>query len=204
MSNLTDADYQHIRDNCNYWRNYGDIDDSWATVFSIIDFYRQHVTTFAKFHGPGGWFDPDMLMIGNQGLSFEQSKTQMAFWSLWSAPLLMSNDLRRIRPEFKRILQNKHLIAVNQDSLGIMGHVVVADAQAEKQVWVKQLSPDANGQTPYIVLYFNYNTLGVPYYVSVILFVRKLQNLTENFSLDVLPVVKADSGTKNWPQIQCA
>ena len=51
----------------------------------------------------------------------------MAFWCLWSAPLLMSNDLRDIKPEFKAILQNKHVIAVNQDPLGIMGHVVVSN-----------------------------------------------------------------------------
>ena len=88
--------------------------------------------------GPGGWFDPDMLVIGelvqskipnqnhftfsgNDGLSYEQSKTQMAFWCLWSAPLLMSNDLRTIKQEHKEILQNKHLISVNQDPLGKMG-----------------------------------------------------------------------------------
>jgi alpha-N-acetylgalactosaminidase len=69
-------------------------------------------------HGPGSWNDPDMLIIGNYGLSYEQSKTQMALWAMMSAPLIMSVDLREIKPYFKDILQNKNLIGINQDALG--------------------------------------------------------------------------------------
>lgn len=61
------------------------------------------------------------LIIGNFGLSYEQSKTQMALWAILAAPLLMSVDLRTIRPEYKAILQNKKIIAVDQDPLGIQG-----------------------------------------------------------------------------------
>ena len=71
--------------------------------------------------GPGHWNDPDMLIIGNFGLSYEQSKTQMAIWAILAAPLLMSVDLRTIRSEYKAILQNKKIIAVDQDPLGIQG-----------------------------------------------------------------------------------
>jgi hypothetical protein len=51
-------------------------------------------------------------------LSYEQSKTQMALWAILAAPLLMSVDLRTIRPEYKAILQNRKIIAVDQDVLG--------------------------------------------------------------------------------------
>lgn len=61
------------------------------------------------------------LIIGNFGLSYEQSKTQMALWAILAAPLLMSVDLRSIRPEYKAILQNRKIIAVDQDLLGIQG-----------------------------------------------------------------------------------
>lgn len=61
------------------------------------------------------------LIIGNFGLSYEQSKSQMAMWAIFAAPLLMSVDLRTIRPEYKAILQNQAVIAVNQDPLGIQG-----------------------------------------------------------------------------------
>ena len=46
-----------------------------------------------------------------------------------SSPLLMSNDLRDLKPEYKKLLQNKDVIAVNQDKLGQMakfhGRVVI-------------------------------------------------------------------------------
>ena len=61
------------------------------------------------------------LIVGNFGLSYEQSKTQMAMWAIFAAPLLMSVDLRTIKPDYKAILQNKKIITVNQDKLGIQG-----------------------------------------------------------------------------------
>ena len=61
------------------------------------------------------------LIIGNFGLSYEQCKTQMAMWAIFAAPLLMSVDLRTIKPDYKAILQNRHIISVNQDRLGIQG-----------------------------------------------------------------------------------
>lgn len=65
-----------------------------------------------------------MLIIGNFGLSLDQSKAQMAIWAILAAPLLMSNDLDKIRPEFREILQNRDIIAVNQDPLGLQGRRV--------------------------------------------------------------------------------
>lgn len=61
--------------------------------------------------------------MGNQELTVDQSKSQMAIWSIWSAPLFMSNDLRFIAPVYKEILLNKKVIAVNQDPLGIYGRL---------------------------------------------------------------------------------
>lgn len=61
------------------------------------------------------------MIIGNFGLSYEQSKTQFAIWAILAAPLLMSVDLRTIRPEYKAILQNRKIIEVDQDPLGIQG-----------------------------------------------------------------------------------
>ena len=55
-----------------------------------------------------------MLIIGNYGLSFEQSKTQMALWSIMAAPLLMGNDLRNLAPEMKAVLLADEVIAVDQ------------------------------------------------------------------------------------------
>jgi len=90
-------------------------------VETIIDYYGNNQDVIVPIAGPGHWNDPDMLIIGNFGLSYEQSKTQMAIWAILAAPLLMSVDLRTIRPEYKAILQNKKIIAVDQDQLGIQG-----------------------------------------------------------------------------------
>lgn len=48
----------------------------------------------------------------------------MAVWSILAAPMLISADLRNMRPEYKAILQNKQIIEVNQDALGIQGRRV--------------------------------------------------------------------------------
>lgn len=61
------------------------------------------------------------LLIGNYGLSVDQAKAQMAIWAILAAPLLISTDLQAIEPQFKEILLNKKIIAVNQDRLGIQG-----------------------------------------------------------------------------------
>ena len=40
------------------------------------------------------------LIIGDFSLSYDQSQTQMALWSVLAAPLIMSNDLRTIRLDY--------------------------------------------------------------------------------------------------------
>ena len=62
------------------------------------------------------------LVIGNFGLSYAQQESQMAMWAIMAAPLLMSNDLRDICPRSRELLQNRHIIAINQDPLGRQGY----------------------------------------------------------------------------------
>ncbi|XP_048583698.1 alpha-N-acetylgalactosaminidase isoform X2 [Nematostella vectensis] len=112
--------YARIAEFCNLWRNYDDIQDSWGSVLSIINYYGDSQDDLVPVAGPGHWNDPDQLIIGDS-LTVDQAKAQMAIWSIMASPLIMSNDLRTIKPEFKAILQNKEIIAVNQDKLGKMG-----------------------------------------------------------------------------------
>ena len=65
------------------------------------------------------------LVIGNFGLSHDQQESQMALWAIMAAPLLMSNDLRDICPRSKQLLQNRHIIDINQDPLGKQGYRVL-------------------------------------------------------------------------------
>ena len=68
-----------------------------------------------------GWNDPDMLMIGMNGLTDVQCKTHMAMWCMMNSPLMLGLDLRRVQKGdwIYNIIANKELIALNQDPLGI-------------------------------------------------------------------------------------
>ena len=67
-------DYKSIAEHCNLWRNYDDIYDSWDSVLGIINYYGEDKDGFGQYAGPGHWNDPDMLIIGNYGLSLDQSR----------------------------------------------------------------------------------------------------------------------------------
>ncbi len=53
--------YSAIAQTCNLWRNWGDIDDSWDSVYSIVQWFGDNQDRLSPFHGPGHWNDPDMV-----------------------------------------------------------------------------------------------------------------------------------------------
>lgn len=180
------------------WRNYDDIQDSWASLETIIDYYGNNQDAIVPNAGPGHWNDPDMvsfpsfacicfilfhknlfsmqLIIGNFGLSYEQSKTQFALWAIMAAPLLMSVDLRTIRPEFKAILQNQKIIAVDQDPLGIQGRRIYKHKGIE--IWSRPITPIYQTYYSYAVAFVNRRTDGTPSDVAVTLRELGLQSPT--------------------------
>ncbi|CAF3514737.1 unnamed protein product [Rotaria socialis] len=141
--------YAAISQACNLWRNWGDIDDSWDSVYSIIQWFGDNQDRLAPFHGPGHWNDPDMIVVGNYGLSPGQSRAQMALWSIMAAPLILSVDLRAISEWAREIILNKNLISINQDPLGQMGRrIVKLDGNVE--IWSKTLIDD---RTAFVALF---------------------------------------------------
>ena len=64
-----------------------------------------------------------MMVIGDFGLSEAQERAQMAFWALWAAPLFISADVRpgAMRASSRALLQNRNLLRINQDPLGLQG-----------------------------------------------------------------------------------
>ncbi|XP_015751375.1 PREDICTED: alpha-N-acetylgalactosaminidase-like [Acropora digitifera] len=135
-----DPDYKKIAKHCNLWRNYGDIQDSFNSVMNIFTWYGDNQAELIPVAGKGHWNDPDMLIIGNFGLSYEQAKLQFALWAIMASPLLMSNDLRNIDSRSKEILLNREIIAVNQDSLGKQGQRVKKSATSATEIWFRPLS----------------------------------------------------------------
>jgi alpha-galactosidase len=95
----------------NLWRTTGDIRDSWASM-DRIGFAQLNISQDST---PGHWNDPDMLEIGNGGMTADEYRTQMSLWSLLRAPLIAGNDLRSMTDETKSILMNSEVIAIDQD-----------------------------------------------------------------------------------------
>ncbi|XP_041456914.1 alpha-N-acetylgalactosaminidase-like isoform X1 [Lytechinus variegatus] len=165
-----EVDYKLVAENCNIWRNYDDIQDSWQSVLGIVDYYAKEQDTLAAVQGPGSFNDPDMIIVGDFGLSYEQAKAQIAMWTIFAAPMLMSNDLRTIRPEFRELLLNKEVININQDSSGHFGKRVLQDPKIDVEIWTRQLQNDEYLiaiMSRYIKLPLNVNTtlaeLGIPH-----------------------------------------
>jgi alpha-galactosidase len=81
-----------------------------------------------------GWNDPDMLMIGMNGLDRVQNKTHMTMWAMMNSPLMLGLDLRRVTKgdELYEIIANKDIIALNQDALGVQAKRIYCSL-AEKE-----------------------------------------------------------------------
>ena len=123
------------------WRTTGDILDCWdctstwggAGWVTLLD---QQVG-LEKYAGPGGWNDPDMLEVGNSGLTIPESRAHFTMWAMLAAPLMAGNDVRSMTPEVKAILTNAEVIALDQDPLGQQGRKIRDEGDYE--IWVKPL-----------------------------------------------------------------
>jgi len=71
------------------------------------------------------------LVLGNFYLSYEASRLQLAMWAVLAAPLIMTNDLETVRPEIKALLQNRDIIQVDQDVLGIPGELALTSGNVQ-------------------------------------------------------------------------
>ncbi|MDQ1752195.1 MAG: alpha-galactosidase [Pseudonocardiales bacterium] len=133
----------------NMWRTTDDITDSYASMLSIV---RQNAQ-LASAAKPGAWNDPDMLEIGNGGMTAAEYRSEFSLWSIMAAPLIAGTDLRKATAETLAIYTNADVIAVDQDSLGKQGTLISETGGLD--VFVKPL---ANGDVA--VALFNENSTG--------------------------------------------
>lgn len=82
-----------------------------------------------------GWNDPDMLVIGMNGLTPEMNSTHMVMWCMMNAPLMLGMDLRRLKKDdlLYQIIANRELIALNQDALGVQAKRIYASNAKTEQ-----------------------------------------------------------------------
>jgi alpha-galactosidase len=133
------------------WRTSYDVADIWDVprnehspigILTSIDV----MADLARFAGPGGWNDPDMLVVGLKNSGFikgggctdAEYNTQMNMWSMFSAPLMIGCDVRNMSEATKKILLNKQVIAIDQDTLGRQGFRVYRKNGLE--AWKKELA----------------------------------------------------------------
>lgn len=128
------------------WRTTGDILNNWdvpdakdGKVWSggvIINLDMQK--NLEKYAGPDRWNDPDMLEVGNGGLTPEEERAHFSLWCMLAAPLMAGNDLRTMSAATKEILTNKEAIAIDQDSLGRQGYKILDGEDLE--IFMKPLA----------------------------------------------------------------
>jgi alpha-galactosidase len=133
------------------WRTSYDVHDMWDSprnemspigILASIDV----MTNLGQFSGPGGWNDPDMLVVGlnntgnvrGGGCNDIEYRSQMSMWCMFSAPLMIGCDIRNMNESTTSILLNKDILAIDQDPLGKQGFRVMRDACLE--AWQKPLS----------------------------------------------------------------
>ena len=111
------------------WRTTFDIRDQWASM-EQIGFAQSELAYASK---PGSFNDPDMLEVGNGGMTATEYRTHFSLWAMVASPLLTGNDIRSMDQATRDILLNKEVIAVNQDKLGLGGRRVAREGSTE--VW---------------------------------------------------------------------
>lgn len=145
------------------WRTSSDVRDMWKDIVNqggagILDIINV-TAPLSKQVRHGQWPDMDMLVVGlngkggpssdlgGVGCTYTEYQTQMSMWCMMSSVLALSNDLRHLTPEDKRILLNKEIIAIDQDPLGKAAERVINEAG--HQVFVRPL---ANGSHAVAIL----------------------------------------------------
>jgi alpha-galactosidase len=140
----------------NLWRTTGDIQDRWegkqkwpggdCCSLGVMDIVDMQVG-IEGYAGPGHWNDPDMLEVGNGGMTTTEYRSHFSLWAMLAAPLMAGNDLNNMKPEIKEILTNREVIAIDQDRLGREGRRVRKDGDFE--IWMRPL---ADGSRAVILL----------------------------------------------------
>ncbi len=115
LSNSTPiSNVQSLDQVANSYRTDGDISDSWSRMITEIS----DAAAWAPYAGPGHWSDPDMLEIGNGGMTDNEETTHISMWCMLEAPLLLGTNMTNIGSFELSLCTNAEVIALDQDALG--------------------------------------------------------------------------------------
>lgn len=119
----------------NSWRTTPDIGDSWQ---SMVD-NMQATSAYAFAAAPSAWNDPDMLEVGNGGMTDTEYKTHFSMWAMLAAPLILGNDLTSMSSTTLSTLTASEVIALDQDASGKQAVLLTANSKGQ-QIWSRQVS----------------------------------------------------------------
>jgi alpha-galactosidase len=130
------------------WRTTRDIPhyntrNRWSATLKVASLTER----VADAAAPGGWNDPDFLQVGLANFTRDENRAVMAIWAMLAAPLIASNDVRRMTPGIRAILTNGEVIAIDQDQLGRAGRKVLTLQAVD--LWVREM---ANGDRVLMIL----------------------------------------------------
>jgi alpha-galactosidase len=154
------------------WRTAPDIQDHWDSVVSTLA--RQ--ATIAEHAGPDHWNDPDMLEVGNGGMTDDEYRAHFSLWAILAAPLMAGNDVRGMSETTRGILTAPEVIAVDQDPAGMQGRLL--RDEDGRQVWARRLADGShavallNASESPAAIHVSWSELGVA--ASSVLVVRDL------------------------------
>jgi alpha-galactosidase len=136
------------------WRTTWDLRDVWQSnhnnLTGIMEIFDQQ-ENLARYAGPGGWNDPDLLMLGLygkgksssvngrfKGCTFNEYRTHFALWCMLAAPLILNSDIRNIDKGTFDLFTNNYLLNIDQDKLGKQANTIYK--KEDVQVLKKELS----------------------------------------------------------------
>jgi alpha-galactosidase len=134
----------------NSWRTAGDLGGTFEGIGKAL--FRDGFDVYAtnelhRFGGPGGWNDPDYLLLGYLSnwkgqtvptpLTPDEQYTHVSLWCLVAAPLMFSGDITRLDEFTLSLLANDEVIDVDQDPLGKPGRRLAKNGPLE--VWSKPM-----------------------------------------------------------------
>jgi alpha-galactosidase len=115
----------------NLWRVLPDVKDTYASMVGNFCGCNLPAGTWSDvqlypYAKPGAWNDPDMLEVGNGGMTTTEDRSEFSLWAEMAAPLIAGNDLSTMSAATRQILTNRAVIAVDQDPLGQQGYPVAS------------------------------------------------------------------------------
>lgn len=92
--------------------------------FASVMWNYDYNLALARFQKPGNWNDADFIIGGDSGMTLAETRSQLALWSMMSAPLILSSSLDQLSPAALAVLGNRAVLSVDQDPLGRMATLV--------------------------------------------------------------------------------